>query len=112
MIIEIMQAHVETGKWYLQHQPEHPRADALIGAIRDTHKISASLRADAHIEGDELIIGSYRYRIGENLRYWRRLYHHRQGEVYGCGIKLYPPKERGGKGKAEKLCRKCRRQRR
>ena len=36
MIVEIMQSHVETGKWYLQHQPTHPRADALLAAIQDS----------------------------------------------------------------------------
>ena len=112
MIVEIMQSHVETGKWYLQHQPTHPRADALLGAIRDTNQISPLVRSDAHIEGDDLVIGPYRYQIGANLRYWRRLYAIRQGEVWGCGVKLYPPSERGGKGKAEKLFRKNRRRRR
>lgn len=92
MIVEIMQSHIETGKWYLKHQPTHPRADVIIGAIRDTNQISASLRSDAHIEGDELVIGSHRYTIGDNLHYWRRLYHHQHGEIWGCGIKLYPPR--------------------
>ena len=112
MIVEIMQSHVETGKWYLQHQPTHPRADALLGAVKDSTKINASLRSTARIEDDELVIGPHRYQIGLNLRYWRRLYHHRQGDVTGCGIKLYPPSKRGGKGKAEKLFRKSRRRRR
>ena len=112
MIVEIMQSHVETGKWYLQHQPDHPRADALVSAVRDTATISARIRHNARIENGELVIGQHRYQIGANLRYWRRLYAIRQGEVWGCGIKLYPPKERGGKGKAEKLCRKSRRRRR
>ena len=38
MIVEIMQSHVDSGKWYLQHQPTHPRADALLAAIRDSRK--------------------------------------------------------------------------
>ena len=111
MIVEIMQSHVETGKWYLQHQPTHPRADALLAAIRDSTKISTSLRSTVRIEDGELVIGAYRYQIGMNLRYWRRLYHHRQGNVSSCGIKLYPPRQRGGTGRAEKLHRKSRRRR-
>ena len=40
MIVEIMQSHVETGKWYLQHQPTHPRADALVAADSRQHETS------------------------------------------------------------------------
>ena len=112
MIVEIMQSHVDSGKWYLQHQPAHPRADALVAAVQDADNISAPMRSDARIDGEELVIGAYRYQIGASLRYWRRLYHHQQGKVWGCGIKLYPPHCRGGKGRAEKLNRKSRRRRR
>ena len=111
MIVEIHQAHVNTGKWYLQHQPTHHRADALLAAIRDSQKISPAIRATARVLDGELWIGQIRYRIGDHLRYWRRLYHHRKGDVHGIGIKLYPPRERGGTGKAEQIYRKSRRPR-
>ena len=111
MIVEIMQSHVETGKWYLQHQPTHERADALVTAIQDCDQISDAIRSTARLEGGAIVIGSYRYEIGYNLRYWCRLYHRRTGDVSGCGFKLYPPRQRGGTGKAEKLHRKSRRRR-
>ena len=111
MIVEIMQSHVETGKWYLQHQPAHPRADALLAALKDSQQLSPPMKSSVRIENDSILIGSYRYEIGYNLRYWCRLYHHRQGNVSSCGIKLYPPRLRGGTGRAEKLHRKSRRRR-
>ena len=61
MIVEIMQSHVETGKWYLQHQPTHERADALVTAIRDCDQISDAIRSTARLEGGAIVIGSYRY---------------------------------------------------
>ena len=112
MIVQIMQSHVETGKWYLQHQPTHERADVLVAAIRDCDQISDAIRKTVRLENGAIVIGAYRYIIGYNLQYWRRLYHHRQGNVSSCGIKLYPPHCRGGTGRAEKLNRKCRRRRR
>ena len=112
MIVEIMQSHVETGKWYLQHQPTHERADALVTAIRDCDQISDAIRKTVRLENGAIVIGAYRYEIGYNLRYWCRLYHRRNGDVSGCGFKLYPPRDRGGTGKAEKLYSKSRRRRR
>ena len=111
MIVQIMQSHVETGKWYLQHQPTHERADVLVAAIRDCDQISDAIRSTARLENGEIVIGAYRYEIGYSLHYWRRLYHHRQGNVSSCGVKLYPPRQRGGIGRAEKLHRKSRRRR-
>ena len=113
MIVEIMQSHVETGKWYLQHQPTHERADALVAAIRDSDENQRqALRSTVRIgERRNSLLVLTDTIIGMNLRYWRRLYHHRQGNVSSCGIKLYPPRQRGGTGRAEKLHRKSRRRR-
>ena len=63
MIVEIMQSHVETGKWYLQHQPTHERADALVTAIRDCDQISDAIRKTARLENGAIVIGAYRYKL-------------------------------------------------
>ena len=43
MIVEIMQSHVETGKWYLQHQPAHPKGLMLSSPRFGTARKSAQV---------------------------------------------------------------------
>ena len=61
MIVEIMQSHVETGKWYLQHQPTHPKGLMHSSPpIRDCRPTSATtIRSDSPIWTN----GATRYRI-------------------------------------------------
>ena len=104
MIVEIMQSHVDSGKWYLQHQPTHPRADALLAAdsglqtnISENYQIHMPVLEN----GAELVIGCLPIpSLDTSLQYWRRLYHHQTRQCLKLRDQTLPASLSGRKGQS------------
>ena len=100
MIVEIMQSHVDVREMVSTASARHIRGLMHSSPLFRTQTASAQpVRSDARIDGEELVIGAYRYQIGmpvcatgdgstitETAKYW------------GCGIKLYPSHDSGMDG--------------